>query len=105
MSEKGKVPMADGPSVADTEGREDRRRRKKKKDGKNGKSVILPVGLHRTVSYYSLGEKCILLAFSWPHSSLITNQKQPGGPPEITPFSLPRPFLRLLDSHPKARAR
>lgn len=32
----------------------------KKKDGKNGKSVIFPVGLHRTVSYYLLGEKCIL---------------------------------------------
>lgn len=43
-------------------------------------------------------------AFSWPHSSLITNQKQPGGPspplagsPTLLPFfSLfcsPRPFL------------
>lgn len=43
-------------------------------------------------------------AFSWPHSSLITNQKQPGGPspslagsPTLLPafflFCSPRPFL------------
>lgn len=43
-------------------------------------------------------------AFSWPHSSLITNQKQPGGPspspagspsspPPAYPFCSPRPFL------------
>lgn len=43
-------------------------------------------------------------AFSWPHSSLITNQKQPGGPsPSLAgspsssspayPFCSPRPFL------------
>lgn len=43
-------------------------------------------------------------AFSWPHSSLITNQKQPGGPSPplaglllfplpFSPFRSPRPFL------------
>jgi len=37
---------------------------KRKKWGeKNGKSVILPVGLYCAVSYYSLGEKCILRPF------------------------------------------
>lgn len=61
------MPIVDGPSEPDTSYRmreKDRNRQKKNKkkkwNGKNGKSVILPVGLHRTVSYYSLGEKCIL---------------------------------------------
>lgn len=65
---------ADGPSEVDTEGRnKDRRKKKgagkkkqneeKKTGGKNGKSVILPVGLYCAVSYYSLGEKYILRPF------------------------------------------
>lgn len=72
--QRGECRLVDGPSKVDTEGRmneEKRRERKgkkekrerKKNEGKNGKSVILPVGLHRTVSYYSLGEKCILRPF------------------------------------------
>lgn len=47
-----------------------------------------------TVSYYSLGEKCILRPFLRSHSSLITNQKQPrwaAASGSLSPFSPPPP--------------
>lgn len=74
-AQRGECRLVDGPSEVGTAGRnKDRRggekkrrgkqeKRERKNRGKNGKSVILPVGLHRTVSYYSLGEKCILRPF------------------------------------------
>lgn len=66
VSEKGKVPMADGPSVADTEGREDRRRRKKKRTGKMGSQLFFRLACIVPLAITRLERN----VFSWPFPGL-----------------------------------
>ncbi|KAK1137149.1 hypothetical protein K0M31_001674, partial [Melipona bicolor] len=63
-------------------------RRKSEQSEGTRKSVIFPAGLAHTFSHYSLRKRCIPLQ---PHSSLITNQKQLGGPSPPQSSSLPSP--------------
>lgn len=94
--------------------------KRKKNRGKNGKSVILPVGLRCVPLAITRLERNIFSGL-FP-ASLISNYESEttrwaaalGSPPlppfhptPVVPFIhplFPRPFLRLLESHPKARA-